>query len=224
MFSNLSNIESAFKRMRLFLLVLVISCVGFATYCGFAAFAFIDKHRSQIYVLADGQSLLLAKSINIRDNRPAEAKDHVKRFHQLFFSLDPDEKVINARMQEALYYGDNSVQSQYQNLKESGYFTGVVGANISQELIVDSIVLNDNRTPYFVQFYGRLKIIRASTITYRWLITECFLREVTRTDNNPHGFLIEKWTVKQNGDINIIDRSTGEELNKQHNVDTTIQK
>ena len=118
MFSNLNNIESAFKRMRLFLLVLMIGSIGFAAYCAFSSFAFIEKHRSQIYVLADGQSLLLAKSTNIRDNRPVEAKDHVKRFHQLFFSLDPDEQVINARMQEALYYGDNSVQSQYQNLKE----------------------------------------------------------------------------------------------------------
>ena len=224
MFSNLNNIESAFKRMRLFLLVLMIGSIGFAGYCAFSSFAFIDKHRSQIYVLADGQSLLLAKSTNIRDNRPVEAKDHVKRFHQLFFSLDPDEQVINARMQEALYYGDNSVQSQYQNLKESGYFTGVVGANISQELIVDSIVLNNTQTPYFVQFYGKLKIIRASTITYRWLITECFLRDVTRTDNNPHGFLIEKWTIKRNQDINIIDRSTGDQLNEHSTVDTTLKK
>ena len=73
-------------------------------------------------------------------------------------------------------------------------------------------------------FIGKLKIIRASTITYRWLITECFLRDVTRTDNNPHGFLIEKWTIKRNQDINIIDRSTGDQLEEHSTVDTTLKK
>lgn len=224
MFSNLNNIESAFKKMRIFLIVLMIGCIGLCGYCAFTAFSFIDRNRSQIYVLADGQSLLLAKSNNIRANRPVEGKDHVKRFHQLFFSLDPDEQVINSRMRESLYYGDNSVQSQYQNLKESGYFTNIVGANISQELIVDSITLDDIRLPYYVQFFGKVKIIRASTITYRSLITECYLRDVTRTNNNPHGFLMEKWTIKQNQDINIIDRSTGDQLNKNPVADTIIKK
>lgn len=224
MFSQLNNIESAFKRMRVFLIVLVVGVLGFGAYCAYASFSFMDKHRSQIYVLSDGQSLLLAKSNNIRENRPVEGKDHVKRFHQLFFSLDPDEQVINSRMRDALYLGDNSVQSQYQNLKEGGYFTNIIGANISQELIVDSIALNDSRLPYHVKFYGRVKIIRSSTITYRSLITECYLRDVTRTDNNPHGFLMEKWTIKQNQDINVIDRSTGDILNKNSVTDTTNNK
>src|SRR4051812_46230450 len=130
MFQTFNNIESSFKRMRVFLIVLIIACIAFAGYMAYAAFAFMENQRAQIYVLSDGQSLLLAKSNNIRENRPIEARDHVKRFHQLFFSLDPDEQLINDRMKEALYYGDNSIQAQYSNLKESGYFTNLIGANI----------------------------------------------------------------------------------------------
>lgn len=209
MFKQFNNIETAFKRMRLFMIILIIGCLSFAGYLAYASFAFIDKNSSRIYVLADGQALILARSSNIKENRPAEAKDHIKRFHELFFSLDPDEKVINERMKEALYYGDNSVQSQYQNLKEKGYFNKIVGANISQELIIDSIHINDNNIPYFAEFFGKEKIIRTSTITYRLLVTQCYLRNVTRTDNNPHGFLMENWTIRQNNDLKIIDRNTG---------------
>jgi hypothetical protein len=35
----------------------------------------------------------------------------------------------------------------------------------------------------------------------RNLITEGFLRNVARSDNNPHGFLIEKWTTIENKDL-----------------------
>ena len=212
MFQKLNNIETSFRQMRVFLIVLIIVCAGLAGYAAYASYSFIEKQRSQIYVLADGQSLILAKTNNIRDNRPVEAKDHIKRFHQLFFSLDPDEKVINDRMVQAMYYGDNSVQSQYQNLKESGYFTNIVGANISQDLIIDSVTLYEQKQPYYARFFGRLKIIRSSTITYRNLITEAYLREVTRTDNNPHGFLMEKWAILDNRDISVIDRATGQKM------------
>lgn len=213
MFQTFNNIESSFKKMRIFLIVLVIACLAFATYIAYASFSFMERQRSQIYVLAEGQTLLLAKTKNIRENRPIEGKDHVKRFHQLFFSLDPDEQVINERMKEAMYYGDNSVQTQYNNLKEGAYFTNIVGANISQELIVDSISINPERVPYYVKFSGKLKIVRSSTITYRTLVTECYLRDVARTDNNPHGFLMERWNILSNQDIEIIDRSTGDKLN-----------
>lgn len=212
MFTTLNNIESSFKRMRLFMVFIIVLCFALTGFIAYKAFAFMSQQRQQIYVLADGQSLVLAKSQDIRANRPVEGRDHVRRFHQLFFSLDPDEQVIRERMREALYYGDNSVQAQYQNLKESGYFNNIISANISQEVVVDSIVLNDQRTPYYVKFYGRQKVIRASTITYRNLITECYLRDVTRTDNNPHGFLMERWTILNNSDLSAIDRATGEAI------------
>ena len=196
--------------MRIFMLLLIVCCFGLTGFVAYKSYDFMNQQRQQIYVLADGQSLVLAKSQDIRANRPVEGRDHVRRFHQLFFSLDPDEKVIQDRMKEALYYGDNSVQRQYQNLKESGYFNNIISANISQELITDSITLNDQQQPYYVKFYGREKVVRSSTITYRSLVTECYLREVTRTDNNPHGFLMERWTIVNNSDLRQVDRNTGE--------------
>ena len=41
---------------------------------------------------------LEAYSSNRKDNIPVEARDHVIMFHQYFFTLDPDEKVIDANL------------------------------------------------------------------------------------------------------------------------------
>ena len=40
--------------------------------------------------------------------------------------------------------------------------------------------------------YSRQHIIRSSSVTERSLVTTCRLRNVTRSDNNPQGFLIER--------------------------------
>jgi len=38
------------------------------------------------------------------------------------------------------------------------------------------------------------------------LETECELINCSRSDNNPHGFMIEKWRILDNSDINVINR------------------
>jgi len=40
----------------------------------------------------------------------------------------------------------------------------------------------------------------------RSLITEGYLRNTLRSDNNPHGFLIEQWRTLENKDISIRNR------------------
>jgi hypothetical protein len=49
-------------------------------------------------------------------------------------------------------------------------------------------------------------IIRESNITERSLITYCKLLNSVRSDNNPHGFIIEGFEVKENKDIRVLTR------------------
>jgi hypothetical protein len=49
-------------------------------------------------------------------------------------------------------------------------------------------------------------IIRASNITERSLATRCDLINSVRSDNNPHGFTIEKFEIIENRDVRTIDR------------------
>jgi conjugative transposon TraK protein len=136
-----------------------------------------------------------------------EARDHVKTFHQYFFTLDPDEKVIQTNMAKALYLADGSARKVYQSLKENNYYTGIISGNVSQEISVDSVRVNTDSTPFYFRCYATQRIIRLSSVTTRSLVTEGYLRSISRSDNNPHGFLIERWKTIENRDLKTENRS-----------------
>ena len=144
---------------------------------------------------------MLALSQDVQQNRPVEAREHIRRFHELFFSLSPDKSAIESNVQRALYLSDESAIGYYRNLQEKGYFNRMIAGNISQTLTVDSIRGNFDSYPYRMKAYCRQHIIRSSSVTERSLVTTCRLRNVTRSDNNPQGFLIESFTIIENRDI-----------------------
>ena len=49
-------------------------------------------------------------------------------------------------------------------------------------------------------------IVRESSLTVRSLVTSCRLLNATRSDNNPHGFIIEAFTITENKDLQTIKR------------------
>jgi conjugative transposon TraK protein len=185
--------------------VFLFGCLAISLFVSYKSYQVVSKAQSRIYILANGKALE-AFSAERKDNIPVEAKDHVKMFHYYFFTLDPDEKVIQANITKALYLADASAKEQYDNLKENGYYSNVISGNISQEIESDSISINTEVYPYYFRFKGRQKIIRPTTIVTRSLITEGYLRNVSRSDHNSHGFLIEKWRTLENKDLNIQNR------------------
>lgn len=149
---------------------------------------------------------MLALSQDMQQNRPVEAREHIRRFHELFFTLSPDKSAIESNIQRALYLSDESAIGYYRNLQEKGYFNRMIAGNISQTLTVDSIRGNFDSYPYEMKTYSRQHIIRSSSVTERSLVTTCRLRNVTRSDNNPQGFLIESFTIIENRDIGQYER------------------
>lgn len=180
--------------------MLIVACATISVYAIYSANKIVSKAQQKIFVLANGKALEAIAS-DRKDNIPVEARDHVKMFHQWFFSLDPDEKVIQANLGKALYLADGTARRAYESLKENNYYTGIISGNVSQEIVVDSVSVDINKYPYHFRCYATQTIIRPSTITIRNLITEGFLRNVARSDNNPHGFLIERWTTIENKDL-----------------------
>ena len=173
-------------------------------------FFFLAAHvmlaaQSRVYILSAGKAMEAFAS-DRRSNLLVEAKAHCRDFHLAFFTLDPDERYNTAGLRTALYLADGSARRIYDNLRESGYYAGVVSGNISQRLIVDSIAVDMERSPYYVRCMATETITRATSVVTRDLVTEGWLREVKRSDNNPHGFLIERWTILENKDIKIEQR------------------
>ena len=205
MFKKAKAIDSAFQHVRAFCFGVMTLSVLVALFALQMSYRLVAKAEARIFILANGK-VLEANSADRKDNIEVEARDHIKTFHKDFFSLDPDEKVITANITMALYLADRSAKKQYDNLKESGYYTNLITANISQQIDIDSISINARDYPYYFHCVAHEKLIRATSIVTRNLITEGYLRNVARSDNNPHGFLIEKWMILENRDTKTENR------------------
>lgn len=205
MFTKTKNIDTAFRHVRLFSIAFMAGCIIISIMIAYKSFQLVSQAQQKVFILANGKALE-AYAADRKDNIPVEAKDHVKMFHHYFFTMDPDEKVIQANITRSLYLADVSAKQQYDNLKENGYYANLIAGNISQEMHTDSIVINTNVYPFYFRYKGNQKIIRPSTIVTRSLVTEGYLRNVSRSDNNSHGFLIEKWRTLENVDIKIQNR------------------
>jgi conjugative transposon TraK protein len=200
MFTKTKNIDTAFRHIKAFSIVMIIACAVISVYALHAGYKMIKESHQRVFILANGKALE-AYAADRKDNIPVEARDHVKTFHHLFFTLDPDEKVITANITKALYLADASAKKQYDNLKESGYYTNLITGNISQQVAIDSIAINIDSYPFYFRYTGQEKLVRTTSTVIRSLITEGFLRNVERSDNNPHGFLIERWAILENKDL-----------------------
>ena len=200
MFKKTKNIDSAFRHIRLFSVIFMLGCVFVSAFVMSNSYRLASQTQQRIFILANGKALE-AYAADRKDNVPVEARDHVKMFHHYFFTLDPDDKVIQQNIRKALYLADGSAKQQYDNLKENGYYNNIISGNISQEIKEDSIEINVESYPFHFTYKGQQKIIRPSTIVTRSLIADGYLRNVSRSDNNSHGFLIEKWRILENKDL-----------------------
>lgn len=205
MFKTTKNIDTAFKQVRLFSLSVIVSCVIITLFISYRSYRIAADAHQKVFILANGKALE-AYAADRKDNVSVEARDHVKMFHQYFFSMDPDDKVITSNITKALYLADASAKQQYGSLKENGYYTNLISGNISQEITADSISIDINNYPYYFRYKGVQRIIRPATIVMRSLVTEGYLRNVARSDNNSHGFLIEKWRTLENADLKVENR------------------
>ena len=205
-FKSLKNIETSFKQIRIIAIVFVVLCAGITGYAVWNSFSFAEAQRQKIYVLDEGKSLMLALSQDLSQNRPVEAKEHIKRFHELFFTLSPDKSAIESNINRTLFLVDKSAFRYYQDMQEKGYYNRIVSNNINQVIQIDSVACNLDTYPYKVVTYARQRIIRASNITERSLVTRCDLINSVRSDNNPHGFTMERFEIIENRDLQTLER------------------
>ena len=169
------------------------------------AYRQVADARQSIYIL-DNNVPIIAKQTNMQLNRPAEYKASVNLFHSTFFSLSPDNKYIDYQMNRAMYLIDESGALQYNNLKEKGFFSSILSSSSVLTLQTDSIHL-DMVKKHFV-FYGKQMIERRSSIVTRSLITEGYLKDIPRSDNNAHGVLITNWKTIENKDLSNVPKNT----------------
>lgn len=205
-FKTLRNIESSFRQIRLYAVVFAVVCLGITGYAVWESYRFAREQRKKVYVLDQGKSLMLALSQDAAINRPVEAREHVRRFHELFFTLAPDRAAIESNMRRAFSLADKSAFDYYRDLSEKGYYNRIISGNVQQRLEVDSVQCNFDTYPYGVRTYARQFIIRSSNVTRRSLVTSCLLVNSVRSDDNPQGFTMEQFRVLENRDVETLER------------------
>jgi conjugative transposon TraK protein len=201
----IKNIESKIRLATFVSLGSLVASVLIAIMVSFFAYRQVSSARRSIYIL-DNHVPMLAKQTDVQLNRPAEYRADVDLFHSLFFSLTPDDRFIEYQMKKAMYLVDESGARQYNDLKEKGYFSSVLSSSSVLTLQTDSIFL-DIPKRYF-RFYGKQRIDRRSATVVRSLITEGTLRDMPRSENNPHGVLITQWKILENKDLENVQKNS----------------
>ncbi len=199
MFTQFKNIDTAFSHIKRFSIGFLICCTLLSGLVVWKSFSWVREAQGKIYILAGGKAIEVFAS-DRKDNVAVELRDHIKMFHYWFFTLDPDEKVIQANIAKALNLADESGRKAYENLKERGFYNNLISANISQEITVDSTQLDLDVYPFLFRCYATQKLIRSSSTVLRKLVTQGQVRNVSRSDNNAHGFLIQRWETVDNAD------------------------
>ncbi|AZA54025.1 conjugative transposon protein TraK [Chryseobacterium sp. G0201] len=205
-FKILKNIENSFRQIRLFTFIFALLCFGVVGVVVYKSYEFAEEQRQKIYVLDNGKSLMVALSQDMSLNRPVEAREHVRRFHELFFTIAPDKNAIESNVKRAFNLADQSAFNYYKDLSEKGYYNRIISGNIQQRIEIDSVSANFDSYPYQVETFAKQFIYRSSNLTKRSLITSCMLVNSVRSDNNPQGFTMEKFNVIENKDIETVER------------------
>ena len=199
------NIETSFRKMKVITVTSVIASVTDCI-CSFAIAGWtIIETGNQVFVIDKG-SAVMAQRTEEDANRDLEATDHVTRFHELMFNLSPNTESIKRNTDKALVMSDKSAYDYWSDLSERGFYQRLVSANVSQEIVIDSVKLDLNTYPYEARTYGRLFMLRESNITAYQLETTCRLVDVERSPGNPHGMMIEKFRVTRNENLGTRNR------------------
>ena len=161
MFKKMQNIDTAFRHVRLFTMVVVIGCVLLSGFIIYRTTKVLTVNSGKVYVLVNGK---LVEAVAEKRNLPVEIRDHIRTFHTLFFTLSPDEKAIQQQITKALYMADGSARRIYQNMKKAGFYNNLISGNISQSIEIESIEVDMSRSPYRFTCKGKQFITRPTSL------------------------------------------------------------
>lgn len=204
MFRKMKNIDTAFRQVRFFTLLIVVGCLLLSVFIIYRTTKVLTVNSGKVYVLVNGK---LVEAIAEKRNLPVELRAHIRTFHTLFFTLSPDEKAIQQQVTKALYLADGSARRIYQNMKEAGFYNNLISGNISQTIEIENIDVDMAKAPYKFRCVAKQYITRPTSILVRGIVTEGFIRTgLVQSDNNTYGFLIERWEIVENNDIKVSER------------------
>lgn len=174
-------------------IILVVGSLSWAFY--------VTNHFAETaYILTESGQMALAKGISSAEvdlYRRPEIKSHIYHFHRLFW--DVDQFVVERNMDQALNMTGQAGKQMYLTLKAKGHYNIIKAQNLIQNLRIDSVHISDNTIPYKGTVFGVLTVRRTDQKNNKRedsFKADFDLHNVARTDDNPHGLLIENYHVE----------------------------
>jgi conjugative transposon TraK protein len=161
MLDQLKDIQKLHSLTKVYLIGITVIAVLVSISSIWMSYQFAEAQREKIYVLDQGKSLILALEQDIRQSRPAEAKAHVQRFHELFFTLTPNISSIENNVNKALQLSDETPAFYYKERKSKQYYDHIVQGGIICEIFTDSVIVNMDKYPYEATYYGKTSFMQA---------------------------------------------------------------
>ena len=199
------TIETSFRKLKFITVASIASGVVIALGAVYISGQQMLSNNDNIYVIDRGSAVMAARS-GQDAYRDLEVKDHIERFHELMFNLSPNSESIKRNLDRALTMSDKSAYDYWSDLSERGFYSRIVSANISQEIVIDSVKIDMSSYPYQAKTYAKVFMLRESNITAYDFESNCRLVDVERSQSNPHGLMIEKFRVSKNENMGTRQR------------------
>ncbi|MGB3585056.1 MAG: hypothetical protein WBA23_00890 [Tunicatimonas sp.] len=190
---SLRNMNVSFRRVQIQAMTSSIISGAIAIAALYFSYDYVRRHKDDMYVMNESGATYAMSVSTIEENRPVEARNHVMRYHNLMFSIDPDPTVIEENRRKVEYLGDRSILEPYNQRKESGFYNKLISNNMQQRFQLDSIIMRDY--PRIV-VYGKEYISRPSSRRIKRLVTSCVMVDAQyRSDHNPNAFSMQQFYV-----------------------------
>lgn len=205
---ELLNIENAHKKARLTTTIVVSAAMFTSLVAVSLSFKLSSDHDDRLYVV-NRNVALEALSSDVTQNREAEARFTLTRFHELFYNITPDPQSIATNIRKTTYLSDESTRNLYDNLREQKFYENLINSNTVQTIVIDSAVVDLRTLPMRGRISFTLKQKRATAETTTPILAECEFVDVNRSDNNPNGFMIKNYRILKRGESreNVINQN-----------------
>jgi conjugative transposon TraK protein len=194
---HFDTIESGFRRWRTVTVCAVVLAVGVCALSLGYAYRALGSAAQRVYVLDNGQSFS-ASSADDAIQREWEVRNHLEQFHSYMFDLAPHAEAIEHGLEMALRYADRSAYDYWTTRGENqDFYNRLIADNVTEEIIVDSVKVDMGRYPRPAAVFGRVMLVRQSTVTENALVSTCTVRDTPRSPSNPAGLMIENFLVRK---------------------------
>lgn len=204
---ELVNYKTGFSLQRTVTITVIVGSLLFSAIVAVFAFMYVKDQNSKVWVLneSSGQITVATTKTNTDKQRMAEYKNHIRMFYSNMYAFT--EKSFWGNVENGLHMIGNSgkdILAKYQRentqqiLKDANVIVTVDYINS------DSIAIDMSKTPRECLVHATQNFEANSGKSSRRLYAKFLIYDLdTRTEQNPHACLIDKWEIIDDTKIQV---------------------